>query len=103
MAYKITNLELATTNLPDGTVVTADLANGAVTAAKAKVWSSTEQTATGSAQAIAHTLAVVPSIVMICVTETGGEAYDIAEGTHTSSNINATITSGVKFKVFAWA
>ncbi|MGE0539741.1 MAG: hypothetical protein AB7R89_06145 [Dehalococcoidia bacterium] len=67
---------------------------------------SDETTATGSAQNIAHGLGVVPSKVVVTVTEHPGTpdtgAFDVAEGSHTSTNVVLTVTSGVKFKVLAF-
>ena len=79
------------------------IANLAVTKAKALVFVSTEQTGTGSSQNVAHGLAAVPAAVLIAVTESDGNAFDVAEGAHDGTNVVVTVTSGVKFKVFAWA
>ena len=79
------------------------IANLAVTKAKALVFVSTEQTGTGSSQNVAHCLAAVPAAVLIAVTESDGNAFDVAEGAHDGTNVVVTVTSGVKFKVFAWA
>lgn len=88
-------------------VGTDELAAGAVTLAKAKVFVSTEQTATGSAQDVAHGLGAVPSKVLICVTELPDAAaetgFDVAEGAHDGTDVKVTITATVKFKVLAWA
>lgn len=78
-------------------------ANAFLTKAKAAVFASTEQTGTGSAQNVAHGLAAVPALVMVSVTESDGNAFDVAEGAHDSTNVVVTVTSGVKFKVLAWA
>lgn len=68
------------------------------------VFASAEQTGTGSAQNVAHGLGVVPRFVLIGVTEDpGGTGFDVAEGTHTATNVVVTVTSGVKFKVLAIA
>lgn len=69
------------------------------------VFVSGEVTSTGSAQNVAHTLGVTPSHVVISATElpadlTGG--FDVAEGTHTSSNVVVTVTASCKFKVTAY-
>lgn len=89
-----------------GAVGTSELAAAGVTFAKAKVFISTEVTATGAAQNVAHGLAVTPAGVLVVPTEHPGVpdtgAFDIAEGTHTSTNVVVTITADVKFKVFAW-
>lgn len=66
---------------------------------------SAEQTGTGAEQSIAHGLGVVPSKVLIGLTEftVGGDggSVDVAEGTHTTTNILVTVTTGAKFKVMA--
>lgn len=91
----------------DGFVTAAKLGSGAVTAAKALVFVSTEQTGNGSEQSVAHGLAAAPSKVLIVPTEVPDAAaetgFDIAEGTHTSTNVLVTVTSTVKYKVLAWA
>lgn len=86
-----------------GSIGTTELASAAVTKAKSATFFSTEQTGTGSSQNVAHGLAAAPAGVLIGVTESDGNAFDVAEGTHTSTNVVVTVTSGVKFKVFAWA
>lgn len=82
--------------IPDDTVGTAKL----------KMFVSTEQTGNGSAQSIAHGLGVVPSAVLVIPTDvapaTTGQ-YTAAEGTHTSTNVVVTVTSGKKYKVVAFA
>jgi hypothetical protein len=90
----------------DASVGTADLAPAAVTFDKAAVFVSTEQTGTGSAQNVAHGLAAVPAGVLIVPTDTAPATvgvYTAVEGTHTTTNVVVTVTSGKKFKVFAWA
>lgn len=85
-------------------VLTADIADDAVTAAKAPVFVSSEQTGTGASQNVAHGLGATPTLVLIAVTEDpAGTGFDVAEGTHTSTNVVVTVTSGVKYKVLAWA
>lgn len=90
-----------------GGVGTADVADSAVTKAKAAVFFSTEQTGTGSSQNVAHGLGAIPAGVLVVPTEHPGTpdtgAFDIAEGTHTTTNVVVTVTANVKFKVFAWA
>ena len=69
-------------------------------------FSSTEQTGTGSAQNVAHGLGVVPKAVIVWPTDTSPSTtgvYVVTEGTHTSTNVVVTVTSGKKFKVAAWA
>ena len=69
------------------------------------VFVSDETTGTGSAQDVAHGLGVTPSAVMIVLTEFGAaENPDVTEGTHDATNVEVTVaSSGVKFKVIAWA
>lgn len=100
----ISNLELGI--LPALSVGTAELAASAVTSAKALMSVSAETTGTGAEQSVAHGLAVIPSKVLVVPTElaaglAGG--HDCAEGTHTTTNVVLTVTSGAKFKVLAWA
>lgn len=89
----------------DGEVNTAALKSGAVTKAKTAMFISTEQTGNGSAQSIAHGLGVVPSAVFVSPTdltpETVGQ-YSVVEGTHTTTNVVVTVTTGKKYKVMAW-
>lgn len=80
------------------------IAAASVTAAKQPLFVSTEQTGTGSAQNVAHGLGVAPSKVLIVPTELAAglaAGYDAAEGTHTTTNVVVTVTSGAKFKVWA--
>lgn len=63
---------------------------------------SAETTGTGASQNVAHGLGVVPSSVVVSLTEfASGQNVDVAEGTHTTTNVVLTVTSGVKFKVMA--
>jgi predicted RecA/RadA family phage recombinase len=67
---------------------------------------STEQTGTGASQNVAHGLGVVPEIIVVYPTDTAPAttgAYTMVEGTHTTTNVVVTVTSGKKFKVFAFA
>lgn len=98
---------VAAAEIAAGAVGSAELASLAVTKAKALVFFSSEQTGTGSAQNVAHGLGATPAGVLVVPTEHPGTpdtgAFDIAEGTHTSTNVVVTVTANVKFKVFAWA
>jgi len=71
------------------------------------VFVSSEQTGNGSAQNVAHGLGVVPSKVLISVTELPDAAaetgFDVAEGAHDATNVVATVTNTVKYKVLAFA
>lgn len=64
---------------------------------------SAEITANGSAQNYAHGLGTVPSHVVVVPTEfASNSAFDVAEGSHTTTNAIVTVTSGVKYKVMAF-
>lgn len=65
-------------------------------------FTSTEQTGTGSAQNIAHDLGATPDKVVVTITDDTSGAFTVTEGTHTSSNIVVTVTTGRKYKVFAY-
>ena len=64
---------------------------------------STEQTGNGSPQNVAHGLGVVPSLVIVVPSNLTGGAYVVTEGTHTSTNVVVTVTSGEKYLVVAYA
>lgn len=68
------------------------------------LFSSTEQTGNGAEQDIAHGLGVTPSIVAIYVTgdaRVGWAAYSVVEGVHDGTNVKATVTTNVKYRVLA--
>jgi hypothetical protein len=71
-----------------------------------KLFISAEQTGTGSSQNIAHGLGVTPWKVFVAPTDltpaTVG-SYSVVEGSHDSTNVVVTVTSGKKFKVLAVA
>lgn len=95
-----------TSDIADGAVTSAKLATGAVTKAKTAMFVSTEQTGTGSSQNIAHGLGVTPTVIFAAPTDTSPSTvgvYTVTEGSHTSTNVVLTVTSGKKFKVMAWA
>ena len=91
------------------TSVTATTLSGALTGAATQLaaagrFISAETTGTGSAQNVAHGLGVTPTVVLVSLTELPASlaaGADIAEGTHTATNVVLTVTSGVKFKVLA--
>jgi len=63
---------------------------------------STKQTDTGSAQSIPHGLGVTPTKVLVSITDNSAiPAFVIVEGTHTSTDVVVTVTTGDKFKVLA--
>lgn len=126
VASAVTTLAPTTITLTDNQAAALDVKEGSnvylrfvttdsgekVTVAKPLLWAggldastkfaSTEQTGTGSSQNVAHGLSSTPSLVWIAVTEDpAGTGFDIAEGTHDSTNIVVTVTSGVKFKAYA--
>jgi hypothetical protein len=57
-------------------------------------------TGTGSAQNVAHGLGVVPTNVFVTFTGTTA-SQAVTEGTHTSTNVVVTVTTGATFKVLA--
>lgn len=65
---------------------------------------SSEQTGTGSSQNVAHGLGFTPSRVFVTYTDltpaTAG-SVNVTYGTHTSTNVVVTVTSGKKFLVVA--
>lgn len=67
---------------------------------------SAEQTGTGSSQDVAHGLGAVPAKVILIPTDTAPSTagdYTAAQGTHDATNVKATVTSGKKFVVLAFA
>lgn len=92
-----------------GTYPNPTIGSKKVTYAKADVFISTEQTATGSSQNIAHGLTGTPAKVLLVPTagdDGAGAAGDkmptLLEGAHDGTNVVATVTAGAKFKVLAW-
>ena len=64
---------------------------------------STEQVGTGAEISYSHTLGYVPTNVFVSVTKTNANTdWSIVEGTHTSSNILLSVTTGVNFKIMAY-
>ena len=61
---------------------------------------SAEQTGDGSEQDVAHGLKRTPVVVKVIVTEESSGDFDVAEGTHDSTNCKVTVTNGVKYKVY---
>lgn len=60
-----------------------------------------EVTGTGSSQNTAHGLGTIPSVCIAIPTGLTGGAYDVAPGTHTTTNAVFTVTSGEKYRVLA--
>lgn len=71
-----------------------------------RIFISTEQTGTGSAQNIAHGLGVTPTKVFVAPTDltpaTVG-SYVVTEGAHDATNVVVTVTTSKKYKVLAIA
>ncbi len=67
------------------------------------VFKSTEQTGNASEQSVAHGLGVVPSLVIIVPTKVATAGDTFVEGTHTSTNVLVTASTGAKYKVIAFA
>lgn len=84
--------------------VTGTVSGTAGALASGSTFTSTEQTGTGSAQNVAHGLGAAPRIVWWSLSDlpaalAAGAA--VVPGTHTSTNAVFTVTSGIKFYVFA--
>jgi len=67
------------------------------------VFQSAELTGTGASQDVAHGLGVVPSAVLVSVTDDNNAAFTIAEGVHDATNVKVTVTLNAKFKVLAFS
>jgi hypothetical protein len=84
----------------------AELARPNIGYSGLRLFISTEQTGTGSAQNIAHGLGIVPTKVFVAPTDlspaTVGQ-YTVAEGAHDGTNVVVTVTTGKKYKVLAIA
>lgn len=68
------------------------------------VFQSAEITGDGTAQSTAHGLGATPRLVWATLTELPADltaGADIAIGTHTSTNCVFTVTSGIKYRVYA--
>jgi len=101
-AFRVTSAGVATGTFSGA--ITGNVTGSATSLAAAGRFISTEQTGTGSAQNVAHGLGVTPTVVLVSFTELPAAlaaGADIAEGTHTSTNVVLTVTSGLKFKVLA--
>lgn len=99
---RLVNGVVKTRNIPPSTVINSDVANGSITVTKMKVFKSSDLTGTGAAQNVAHGLGVVPGLVMVYPADSG-DNYVATEGTHTSTNVVVTVTTGKKFRVVAFA
>lgn len=90
----------------EGSIVFVDMsASIARQIDKARVFVSAEQTGTGSAQNVAHTLGAAPSKVVVVPTDTAPATagqYTATQGSHTSANLIVTVTTGKKFVLVAY-
>ena len=103
---EIVNAAVTTAKIANNAVTTAKIANNAVTTAKMNVFKSSVLTGTGSTQNVAHGLGSVPGLVMVYPTDTSVSTegvYVATEGSHTSTNVEVTVTDGKKFIVVAFA
>jgi hypothetical protein len=76
------------------------LLNGGL--APGSVFQSTEQTANGSPQNIAHGLGTAPSFVTAYVTDSGATGiYTLVPGAHDATNVVFNGTAGIKYRVQA--
>lgn len=69
--------------------------------ATASMFLSTEQTGTGSPQNVAHGFGSIPTICFAIPSELTGGIYAVVYGTHTTTNVVLTVTSGEKFRIVA--
>ena len=122
---KIYNGTVKSENIDPNTVITSDVVDGAVTANKIAVnavtankiaanavtvskmtfFKSSEQTGTGSEQSITHSLGATPGLVIVYPTDTSpatAGVYIMTEGTHNSTVVKVTVTTGKKYKVVAF-
>ena len=102
---KIAVSAVTTDKIAVSAVTTAKIATNAVTTAKMKFFKSSEQTGDGSEQSITHSLGATPGLVIVYPTDTSPSTagvYIMTEGTHTSTVVNVTVTTGKKYKVVAF-
>jgi hypothetical protein len=98
----LVNSTVTSADIVDLTVTNEDIANSTIQANKISYFKSTEQTGDGTEQSIAHGLGRVPALVIVVPTNSSDTtAYTFVEGTHTSTNVLVTATTGAKYKVIA--
>jgi len=66
-----------------------------------KIFISPVQTGTGEEQEITHDLGGTPTAVLFSVLKVGTDGGEVTPGTHTTTKIRATATSGMKYQVIA--
>lgn len=81
--------------------VTANLQGRVNTLEGFKIFISPIQTGTGSEQEITHSLGATPTAVLFSVLKVGTDGGEVTPGTHTTTKIRATATSGMKYQVIA--
>jgi hypothetical protein len=72
--------------------------------AAASVYASVEQTGTGGEQIFAHGLGSTPAVIWTAITEAPvalGSGIDVAYGVMSATELRFTVTTGIKFRVFA--
>lgn len=72
--------------------------------AAASVYQSAEQTGTGSEQIFAHGLVTTPGVIWATLTELPvalGAGADIAYGAPSTTELRITVTSGIKYRLYA--
>lgn len=62
---------------------------------------STEQTGTGAPQNVAHGMGAIPTLAFAIPSDLTGGVCAIVYGTHTTTNVVVTVTSGEKFRIVA--
>lgn len=90
-----------------GNAATATLAAAATEATAlraAGVYASVEQTGTGGEQIFAHGLVTTPAVIWTVITEAPvalGGGIDVAYGAMSATELRFTVTTGIKYRVFA--
>ena len=82
-----------------GNATTATTANSVASGA---VFQSSEQTATGSPQNIAHGFGSTPKLAWAVCTNSGATgSYTLIPATHDATNVSFNGTSGIKYRAYA--
>lgn len=87
-----------------GNAATATTATTGNSIAAASVYASVEQTGTGGEQIFAHGLGTTPAVIWHAITEAPaalGGGLDVAYGVMSSTELRFTVTSGIKFRIWA--
>ena len=97
-------LQIDTDSIANNAVTGGKVSDQSIPYSKLALFISSEQTGIGSSQNVAHGLGSTPTKVFVAPTELPADlaaGYDVAEGAHDATNVKVTVTTGVKFKVFA--